>query len=65
MNDEWHLTVKVRKHTDNEVPTSMEEAIDIVTALLGNGPFIEVVSVEPWWHAWEKAEGIDWGYEDE
>lgn len=43
----------------------MEEAISIVTGLLSNGSFLEVVSVEPWWVAYEKAEGIDWGDEDE
>lgn len=65
MNDEWHLTVKIQKRTDLEQPTSMEEAISIVTGLLSNGSFLEVVSVEPWWVAYEKAEGIDWGDEDE
>jgi len=55
MNDEFHLTVKIRKRTDLEEPTSMEEAVSMVAELLSNGSFVEVLSVEPWWVAYEKS----------
>jgi hypothetical protein len=62
MNDDHYaLTVKIRKRTDLEQPTSIEEAVSMVAGLLSNGSFLEVLSVEPWWVAYEEAEGIDWG----
>ena len=50
MNDDsYTLTVKIRKRTDLEEPTSMEEAVSMVAGLLSNGSFLEVLSIEPWW----------------
>ena len=55
MNDDsYTLTVKIRKRTDLEEPTSMEEAVSMVAGLLSNGSFLEVLSVEPWWVAYQQ-----------
>ena len=46
MNNEYTLTIKVRKRDDLEQPANIEEAVSIVYQLLLEGSFLEVVSVK-------------------
>lgn len=46
MSNEYTMTIKVKKRTDLEQPTSIEDAVSIVYELLTQGAYIDVVSVK-------------------
>ncbi len=43
----YRITVAVRKRSDLDSPSSLDEALSIVTQLLTQGHFLEVLTVEP------------------
>ena len=43
----YRITIEVRKRSDLDVPSSIDEAISIVRSLLEQGAILEVTSVEP------------------
>lgn len=43
----YRITVAVRKRSDMDAPSTLEEAISMVHSLLYQGSMIEVLAVEP------------------
>jgi hypothetical protein len=43
----YRITVAVRKRTDLDTPSSLDEAIGIVRSLLEQGVMLDVLAVEP------------------
>ncbi len=54
----YRLTVEVSQRTDLDVPSSIDEAISMVTSLLNQGAMIEVISVEP---EGKQNKSVQWG----
>lgn len=47
MSETYRLTVAVRKRSDLDTPSTIDEAVAVVHNLLTQGTFIDVVSVLP------------------
>lgn len=43
----YRITVAVRKRSDLDVPSSLDEAMTMVRSLLEQGSFLTVLAVEP------------------
>jgi exosome complex RNA-binding protein Csl4 len=56
--DTHNITIKVRRRSDLDVPSSLDEAITMVTRLLQQGEMLEVVSVEP---EGKQNKSLQWG----
>jgi exosome complex RNA-binding protein Csl4 len=56
--DTYNITIKVRKRSDLDVPSNLDEAITMVTNLLQQGVMLEVISVEP---EGKQNKSLQWG----
>jgi hypothetical protein len=56
--DTYNITITVRRRSDLDVPSSLDEAITMVTRLLQQGEMLEVVSVEP---EGKQNKSLQWG----
>ena len=54
----YRITVAVRKRTDLDTPSTLDDAIAIVRSLLEQGAMIDVLAVEP---EGKQNKSIQWG----
>ena len=54
----YRITVAVRKRSDLDSPSSLDEALSMVTQLLNQGQFLDVLAVEP---TEKQTKEIKWG----
>lgn len=56
--DTYRITVAVRKRSDLDSPSSLDEALSMVKQLLMQGQFLEVLAVDP---TEKQTKEIKWG----